>query len=554
MTSNYGSMSQRQQGQPYSSQQGPSIPSVQGPPIPPPPPVQGPPIPPPSPVQGPPIPPPPPQGPPKPLPPLLRLLLCLIKELFYFFCCITGQFHNHLASAMVGVLSVLSGVFCILLLLVNLGSLAFDIYVVAVCPYKDCSYFCSKYSSRDNSMFLLAINNGSTYINPEKYYNWYKILVSVATAAGFLSYYMMVFLVLIPLYSKCKCCITGLNKKCKGCLKIVCSKIQQAIDHESYLLPFDDSTESKQSTLLKPVQSLYFNIIYVLNLVLYFSSLGVFLTIIFNQVTTPDLKDKSIDITGLLFQFSSQFCVIQSSFIFSKVAYAVSNRCHDLMNKFIDTDVSGKRENVEEPQQHDNFCNSQYIQHLLEPQLIESLHMNDRTEYKEALKNARFEVLRKIDKTFINEMKATLGPYSHWFAVHWVLYIITTFMSIAFLAETYSQYVYSTHDISWVHDPRKRMSMIYIVLSTLEHAFLFAYPCFRAAQITSSRENLIKQFSNHPWKHIPLSIQSYFIEYLKTQNFGFKIVVLCLKITFGFNLAFVSIFVGGFGVILKLSS
>ena len=548
MTSNYGSMSQRQQGQPYSSQQGPSIPSVQGQPISP---LQAQ-LNPPSSLQGEPYP--SPQGPSKPLPPLLQLLLCLIKELFYFFCCITGQFHNHLASATVGVLSVLSGVFCVLLLLVNLGSLAFDIYVVAVCPYKDCSYFCSKYSSRDNSMFLLAINNGSTYINPEKYYNWNKLLISVATAAGFLSYYMMVFLVLIPLYSKCKCCTTGLNKKCKGCLKFACFQIQQAIDHESYLLPFDDSTESKQSTLLKPVQSLYFNIIYVLNLVLYFSSSGVFLTIIFNRVTTPNLKDKSIDITGLLFQFSSQFCVIQSSFIFSKVAYAVSNRCHDLMDKFIDTDVSGKRENVEESQQHDNFCNSPYIQQLLEPQLIESLHnMNDRTEYKEALKNARFEVLRKIDKTFITEMKASLGPYSHWFAVHWVLYIITTFMSIAFLAETYSQYVYSTHEVSWVHDPRKRMSMIYIVLFTLEHTLLFAYPCFRAAQITSSRENLIKEFSNHPWKHIPLSVQSYFIEYLKTQNFGFKIVFLCLKITFGFNLAFVSIFVGGFGVILKLS-
>ena len=185
--------------------------------------------------------------------------------------------------------------------------------------------------------------------------------------------------------------------------------------------------------------------------------------------------------------------------------------------------------------------------------MIESLRNMDEITYKEALINARFDVLRKIDKTFINKMKASLDPYSHWFAVHWILYIITTFMSIAFLAETYTMYVYSPHEVSWVHDPRKRLSMIYIVLFTLEHAFLFMYPCFRAAQITSSRENLIKQFSNYPWKHIPLSVQNYFIEYLKTQNFGFKIVFLCLKITFGFNLAFVSILVGGFGIILKLS-
>ena len=492
-----------------------------------------------------------PQSPSKPLPRLLQLLLSLIKELFYFFCCLTGQFYSELSSTMVG---VLSGVFCTLLLLVNLGSLAFDVYVIAVCPYKDCSYFCSKYSSRDNSMYWLTINSISTQIDPEKYHNWNRVLNSVATAAGFLSYYMMVFLVLIPLYSKFKCCSACLNKKYKGCLEIVCSKIQQAIDNKSYLLPFDDSAENEQSTLLKPIQSFYFYIVYVLNLVMYFSQLGVFLTIITNQITTPNLKDRSIDITGLIFQFLSQFCVIQSSFIFSKVAYSASNRCHDLLNKFAETDVSGERENVGESQQQENFCNSQCIQQLLEQPVIDSLrNMVDITEYKEALINARFDVLRKIDKTFTNEMKASLDPYSHWFAVHWILYIVITFMSIAFLAETYTMYVYSPHKVSWVHDPSKRLNMIYVVLFTLEHAILFMYPCFRAAQITSSRENLIKQFSNYPWKHIPSSVQNYFIEYLKTQNFGFKIVFLCLKITFGFNLAFVSIFVGGFGVILKLS-
>ena len=86
-----------------------------------------------------------------------------IIKLFYIFCCITGQFHYDYicskASVMKGVLSVFSGVFCGLLLIVNLGSLVFNIYDVAVCPYKDCSYFCSKYyhSSQDDDMYLLAV-------------------------------------------------------------------------------------------------------------------------------------------------------------------------------------------------------------------------------------------------------------------------------------------------------------------------------------------------------------------------------------------------------------
>ena len=383
----------------------------------------------------------------------------------------------------------------------------------------------------------------------------------MATIAAFSSYYLMVFLILIPLYSKFKYCTSGLNKKCKGCLEIVCARIQQAIDHDYYLQPFDDSAVNsniRQSTLLKPMQSFYFSMIYLLNLSLYFGSLAIFLIIIINRVTTDDMTNKSIDISGLLFQFLSQFCAIQSCFIFSKVAYAVSNRCHDLLGTFVKTDVSGERENLEDrgeivEEEEVNFCNSQCIRELLGEAFVTDLRRKEGDDYKEALKKARFAALRKIDDKFITKMKASLDPYGHWFTIHWILYTITTFMSIAFLAETCILYIYSPHEVSWLHDRRKRNSFIYIVLFTLEHSFLFIYPCFRASQITSCRENLIKRFSEHQWNHIPLSVQSYFIEYLKTQNFGFKIVFLCMKITFGFNLAFVSIFVGGFGVILKLS-
>ena len=269
----------------------------------------------------------------------------------------TGQFHYDYicsrASVMLGILSVFSGAFCCLLLIVNLGSLVFNIYVVAVCPYKDCSYFCSKYyhSSQDDDMYSLAINSSSSFINLKKYYNWNKMLITMATFAAFSSYYLMVFLILIPLYSKFQYCISGLNKNCKGCLKIICTTLQQAIDHGYYLQPFDDSAVNSnisKSTLLKPIQSFYFSMIYLLNLSLYFGSLFIFIFIIINRVTTDDMTNKSIDISGLLFQFSSQFCAIQSCFIFSKVAYAVSNRCDDVLGKFVKTDVSGERENLED--------------------------------------------------------------------------------------------------------------------------------------------------------------------------------------------------------------
>ena len=376
-----------------------------------------------------------PQDPPRDLqpPPAIQWIIKLFHMLFHISCFITGQFYSRAS----GVVSVFSLLFCGLLLVVNLGSLVFNVYVVAVCPYKDCSYFCSKYyhSSQDDDMYLLAINSSSTVIDLRKYYNWNKMLITMATFAAFSSYYLMVFLILIPLYSKFEYCTSRLNKKCKGCLEIVCTTIQQAIDHGYYLQPFDDSAVNlniSQSTLLKPMQSFYFNIIYLFNLILYFGSLGIFIIIITNRVTIDDMTNKSIDISGLLFQFLSQFCAIQSCFIFSKVAYAVSNRCDDVLGKFVKTDKSGERENLEDRVEEEdeeelveeelveeeldaenvNFCNSKYIRVLLGKNFVTDLRQKEGDDYQEALKNARLAALRKIDDKFITKMEASLNPLS----------------------------------------------------------------------------------------------------------------------------------------------
>ena len=44
-----------------------------------------------------------------------------------------------------------------------------------------------------------------------------------------------------------------------------------------------------------------------------------------------------------------------------------------------------------------------------------------------------------------------------------------------------------------------------------------------------------------------------FINYLKTKDCTFKISILCVKLSFGFYIAYFSIFVGIFGVVLKLA-
>ena len=168
---------------------------------------------------------------------------------------------------------------------------------------------------------------------------------------------------------------------------------------------------------------------------------------------------------------------------------------------------------------------------------------------------ARLAILKKIDSDFVTNMKASLTPYSHWFTVHWFLCTLTTFMSTAFLVEIYIQYLYTPHSNKWWNaDPEKVWIFSYVALFCLTHAFLFIYPCFRAAMITASRNKAIKDLASYEWKHLSISVQNAFLNYLKSIDFGFKISFFCMHdITFGFNLAFVSIFIGMFGIVMKLS-
>ena len=492
-------------------------------------------------------------------------------------------------------LSVVSCIFCTLLLLANLGSLVFNFYVIGFCPYKYCNYFCAKnYGSHDlfdalirTSIDIPFINNTNDTltllggIQPEnnaEYYNWNKVVISSATVSGFLSYYMIIFFVLIPVYTKCCRCF-----KDTSCIKVFCTSWHLAFKNkEEILLPFcdrkadDGNTQHKQSTVLIGSQKGFFLFFYCLNLLFYFSSLVVFIKIMLGKlklqktadITLHDLQEIDINETGLMCQFISQFCAIQSCFIFSKVAYGISNKCWKLSEEFIKLDKSDEvfqryLWNMDKvgPWTNDRdlitlqplSCLYDYRRHIFEPG-NNDLIPNLKADAIFFTKQARFEALKEIDKNFIKSTNATIIPYSHWFAVHWFLFSITTFMSMAFLFETYIRYIYTHHPKSWQHADRDHvLGFTYTSLFCITHAFLFIYPCFRAALITKSRNDAIKEFANHRWIYLPLSIQNAFYNHLQAQDYGFKISLFCTNITFGFNLAFISIFIGMFGIIMKLS-
>ena len=152
-------------------------------------------------------------------------------------------------------------------------------------------------------------------------------------------------------------------------------------------------------------------------------------------------------------------------------------------------------------------------------------------------------------------VRSSITPYSTWFAVHWILYTLTAFMSISYFAETIMEELYGYTKTKCFSKDNTTciLDLVYIGLFMLEHCVLFLYPCFRAARVSVVRSTLIKKILRAEWNHIPLLEKESFCTYLNNQKCEFKISILCAKIPFGFNIAFISIFFGVFGVILKLS-
>ena len=96
-----------------------------------------------------------------------------------------------------------------------------------------------------------------------------------------------------------------------------------------------------------------------------------------------------------------------------------------------------------------------------------------------------------------------------------------------------------------------QLHIVCVVFFTLVHAYLFLYPCFRAAAIATARAKMISAISKRRWLNIPLSSQNNFVQYLISQKFAFRVPLFCASIPIGFNWVFVSFFVPVLGAYLS---
>ena len=207
----------------------------------------------------------------------------------------------------------------------------------------------------------------------------------------------------------------------------------------------------------------------------------------------------------------SLLCTIVSCFIFSKIAYSVTHRCLELYDEFKD-------------------------------------HRRQQTDED----GDGLERLIRRDLQFTKMAQTTIIHFEYWFTVHWIFYTVTSFLSIALLIDTLQHYMNSTLQPPIVFN---QVELIVIALFTLQHCFLFLYPCFKAAAVTVGREKLIKKVNAHPVnpQHLSRERKQFYIQHLRNTKFGFRISFFCARLRFGFNVAYISIFISLLGVLLKLT-
>ena len=420
--------------------------------------------------------------------------------------------------------------------------------VIALIPFFCQIFFCIGYVGTALAVEGFTIANASYNVSSTGYdsiictlpqEHWkFTSAITISTIAAFFSYSLMTFFVLIPVNS-ILCCSS------KDC----CTAYGKAL-RDSALSPYND-----ESSNLSNEQTNYF-------LVNYFVVFGLFICSFISSVVYADFvynQDycwmNALYLAMIVLHLFSQLCAIQSCFIFSKIIYKVTNKLENLVKEMDHVNVSRPikansemltklTKLVENENDQQSKTELQYILPLLQ------------SDDKEMLDRGSYHWLQKMDQNIIEQVKPILKLFGYWFIFHWTFFALTTMLLSAFLVEIIIQvikYNFNSvdHFLPKYEVDTKAPYVLYVIFFTLVHAYLFLYPCFRAAAIATARSKMIYDISKKLWTKIPLSIQSNFVQYLTSENFAFRVPLFCANIAFGFNWVYVSFFIAILGAYMK---
>ena len=444
-------------------------------------------------------------------------------KVFYFFCFLSGQYINVdvTKSTCKKVVSVVGLILFGIQFLLYLGHVVTAVVV--------------KVDRIENISYIVNTSNGTINCSLPHVHWKFSTAITVSSIASFFSYSFFTILILMPVNGIFPC-FSKRRRYIDSVFCNACSDTHRKAFKNGTLSPFDDSDISSELSTAQ-TRCFFFNYIigYILFCLSFSFSMYFTISVYDNQQPFFNLGSCSISILNvakIALHFSTELCAIQSCFIFSKIVYKVTNKLKQLA-----TDMD-RADGVNDIQQVEN---NGIINNLFQS--------ND----KEKVDRARYFWLRKMDKDFIDQVKPTLDLLGVWFFVHWVMYALTTVLLTAFVLQNFLDIARNNlksmdhllpDELEWPY-------FLYLFFFTVFHAYLFLYPCFRAASIAAARTKFISTVFGNQWLHIPIGIENNFIHYLKTQEFAFRVPLFCASITFEFNWVYVALILAICGTYLN---
>jgi hypothetical protein len=424
--------------------------------------------------------------------------------------------------------------------IINLASTVFNIYIISACPYKFCGYVDVAINGSN-----ITNNNSDNILSPAvdtptKYDDFQKFVFTTASFSGTVSYMVIIIVIYMQYQQLCKCC----SEKVDGRNNVSADEVKS--DDVKRVDPFT-LNQKNDFTVLSGEQIFYFYLILFLNLIVFVGSLVLFYTLFHMRYNkSDDQLDLFYDIGGLTSQFYSWLCAIVSCFIFSRVAYAVRNMSANQLFSCLDCIAKEAQPTAEGVLNHvkDTMRCLKIYEHNDDNNFLSILQ----------LEVSHLHFMKSIDKLYARVLKDSLQPYSKWFAIHWLMYTLTAFLSVSYVIESALTDLYGDNpNCRGEHSAKCRLILAYKILFSLGHCMLFLYPCFRAASVTATRFHLIKRVSKAHWPNVLLQEKQAFVSFLKDQSCTFEVSILCTHISFGFDITFYSVLIGMMGVVLKLS-
>ena len=328
-------------------------------------------------------------------------------------------------------------------------------------------------------------------------------------------------------------------------------------------LSFFGKEDDRTNTPLQGERLCHYIIWLIIGLSILITTIVVFFTYQYHDAKNDNPMDYDDDfkmyfklqISALILHAYALFRSLVSCFIFSKLMYGIQRRCEELELYVYYIHKTYPRKSLapnNEQEKKDEAENDQYVKTYLNLFQGEMTNVASDANLKDS--NAK-KYLKKRDKHFVKKAVATLSWLQLWFLLHWLLHIISAFMIMTVLVDAVTLHVKARvpHLEPGVDFHPGEIGFLFMY-SLMQCFFLF-YPCLRAASVTRTRQRVIRIISEKAkddYSNIPPGVLNEFIESMKRRKFSFRLRILCARIPFNMNIAYLSIAFGFVGVVVSL--